>query len=143
MTPDKKKTYTRWKQLVNMSRSELQSFYDSKEGKEAGLKPKEASKQGIHYGRESARWILKMKATPVEDWTETMWKWAGRQISFISRMSKAKGELIDEKGNKTLHEADTVIVALELAPSDSNLAEELKDKGIGFKISLEFSVRLI
>lgn len=101
MTPDQKKTYTRWKQLVNMSRSELQSFYDSKEGKEAGLKPKEASKQGIHYGRESARWILKMKATPVEDWTETMWKWAGRQISFISRMSKAKGELIDEKGNKT------------------------------------------
>lgn len=101
MTPDQKKTYTRWKQLVNMSRSELQSFYDSKEGKEAGLKPKEASKQGIHYGRESARWILKMKATPVEDWTETMWKWAGRQISFISRMSKAKGELIDDKGNKT------------------------------------------
>ena len=36
--------------------------------------------------------------------------------------------LIDEKGDKTRHEVDSVLVALELAPSDSTLAEELKDK---------------
>ncbi|MFC2067111.1 FAD-dependent oxidoreductase [Chloroflexota bacterium] len=34
----------------------------------------------------------------------------------------------DGSGNKTLCEADTVIVALELAPSDSNLARELRGK---------------
>lgn len=36
--------------------------------------------------------------------------------------------LIDDKGGKTKQEADTVIFALELAPSDSNLASELKGK---------------
>ena len=36
--------------------------------------------------------------------------------------------LTDGTGSRTLQEADTVIVALELAPSDSNLAEELKSK---------------
>jgi len=34
--------------------------------------------------------------------------------------------LIDGTGNKSLHEADTVMVALELAPSESHLAEELR-----------------
>ncbi len=37
---------------------------------------------------------------------------------------------IDEKGNKTLHEADSVIVAMEPAPSDDNLAEELKKEKV-------------
>lgn len=94
-------TYKKWKSLVNMSKSELQNFYDSKEGKEAGLSAIEAKKQGIDSGRESARWIIKMKDTPVSNWTPAMWKWASKQISFISRMSGVKGDLYDEKGNKT------------------------------------------
>ncbi len=36
--------------------------------------------------------------------------------------------VIDGTGNKTLVEVDTVIVALELAPTSSNLAAELRDK---------------
>ncbi|MFC1909588.1 FAD-dependent oxidoreductase, partial [Chloroflexota bacterium] len=36
--------------------------------------------------------------------------------------------LIDKSGDKNLHEADTVVIALELAPSDSNLINELKGK---------------
>lgn len=36
--------------------------------------------------------------------------------------------VIDDKGNKTLHEVETVVVALELAPSNSSLAAELKGK---------------
>lgn len=56
--------YRRWKQLVNMSASELERFYESEEGKEAGLSAGEAKKQGIKSGRESARWIIKMKRTP-------------------------------------------------------------------------------
>ena len=96
-----KETYKKWKSLVNMSYSELKRFYDSEEGKVAGLKPSEAKAQGIDSGRESARWIMKMKKTPVSEWTPTMWKWAKKQISFISRMSGAKGDLYDDKGNKT------------------------------------------
>ncbi len=94
-------TYKKWKSLVNMTKSELENFYNSEEGKEAGLSESEADKLGIHNGRESARWIFKMKDTPKEDWTPTMWDWANRQISFISRMSGNKGGLYDDKGNKT------------------------------------------
>lgn len=94
-------TYKKWKSLVNMSKGELEKFYNSEEGKEAGLTATEAKEQGIDSGRESARWIIKMKDTPVSEWTPTMWKWAKKQISFISRMSGNKGSLYDEKGNKT------------------------------------------
>ena len=101
ITPREKHSYEKWKKLVNMSASELQKFYDSEEGKEAGLSEAEAKEHGIHYGRESARWIIKMKKTPVSEWTSEMWDWANRQISFISRMKNAHGKLFDEHGKKT------------------------------------------
>jgi len=98
---DKKEIYKKWKQLVNMSYSELKDFYESKEGKEAGLTKSEAIEHGIHRGRESAQWVMKMKKTPMSEWTLAMWRWAKRQISFISRMSGVNGDLYDDKGNKT------------------------------------------
>lgn len=98
---DKEEIYKKWKSLVNMSKSELENFYNSEEGKEAGLSSSEAKELGIHSGRESARWIMKMKDTPHNEWTPKMWEWANRQISFISRMKGNKGGLYDEKGNKT------------------------------------------
>ena len=98
---EKKEIYAKWKKLVNMSKSELQKFYDSEEGKQAGLTPEEAKAEGIDSGRESARWVMKMKDTKVADWTPTMWMWAKKQISFVSRMSGNKGKLVDENGKKT------------------------------------------
>lgn len=96
-----RQTHYKWKKLVNMSKSELEKFYNSEEGKEAGLSASEAKEKGIDSGRESARWILKMKDIPYAEWTSDMWRWAKKQISFISRMSGMKGDLYDEKGNKT------------------------------------------
>ena len=101
ITDEQKETYKKWKELVNMSRSELEKFYNSEEGKIAGLSAKEAKEQGIDSGRESARWIMKMKYVPVKEWNSNMWRWAKKQISFISRMSGMKGKLYDEKGRKT------------------------------------------
>jgi hypothetical protein len=98
---ENKETYAKWKSLVNMSSSELERFYNSEEGKKAGLTPQQAKNEGIDSGRESARMILKMKDTKVSDWTPNMWRWAKKQISFISRMSGVKGSLYDDKGNKT------------------------------------------
>jgi hypothetical protein len=98
---NKKEIYKKWKSLINMSKSELEKFYNSEEGKVAGLTPQQAKNAGIDSGRESARWIMKMKDTKVSEWTPTMWKWAKKQISFVSRMSGNKGPLEDEKGNKT------------------------------------------
>ncbi len=98
---ENKETYNRWKSLVNMSKSELYDFYHTTEGKMAGLSARQARDKGIDSGRESARWIMKMKDTPVSEWTAAMWKWAKKQISFISRMSGVKGALYDDDGNKT------------------------------------------
>ena len=97
----KKETYQKWKSLVNMSKSELEKFYNSDEGKVAGLTASQAKKAGIDSGRESARWVMRMKDTPVSEWTATMWKWAKKQIRFISRMSGVEGDLYDDKGRKT------------------------------------------
>ena len=94
-------TYKKWRHLVNMSASELERFRDSEEGQKAGLTASQARAQGIGSGRESARWIIKMKRTPKSEWTDEMWRWAGRQVSFISRMSGNEGPLYDEKGRKT------------------------------------------
>jgi hypothetical protein len=60
---EKQETAQKWGKLVNMSKSELQRFYDSEEGKKAGLSVSEAKEQGISRGRDSARMILKMKET--------------------------------------------------------------------------------
>lgn len=102
------KLYVRWKQLVNMSASELKAFKASQTDKGSvnakdypGLKPKEAASLGISSGVQSARWILKMKATPNDKWTSEMWTWARKQISFISRMLGNKGPLHDEHGQPT------------------------------------------
>jgi hypothetical protein len=94
-------TYAEWKRLVNMTKSELEDFFNSEEGLGAGLSRSEASKHGIDSGRESAEWIMKMKDIPYKEWTSDMWRWAKKQISFIKRMSGVKGELYDDKGRKT------------------------------------------
>lgn len=101
MNISEKKIYSKWRSLVNMSKSELESFYNSLEGQKAGLSTEKANELGISRGRESAKWIMRMKETPVKEWTPEMWKWAKKQISFISRMKGNKGALYDEKGNKT------------------------------------------
>ena len=94
-------TYAEWSKLVNMSKSELEDFYNSEEGKQAGLKQREADEQGISSGRESAKWILKMKDIPYTKWTPDMWRWAKKQISFIKRMTGVKGDLRDENNKPT------------------------------------------
>ena len=94
-------TYSEWKRLVNMTKSELEKFYNSVEGKKAGLTTSQAKEQGIDSGRESARWVIKMKDIPYTQWSSDMWRWAKKQINFIKRMSGMKGSLYNDKGEKT------------------------------------------
>ena len=85
-------TWAEWRTWINMSLDELNNFYESGEGKQAGMKQKEAGKLGIDTGRESARWLMKMIPTggswssALENWTPAMWKWAKKQNSFNARM---------------------------------------------------------
>ena len=94
-------TYSEWDKLVNMTKSELEKFYNSVEGKKAGLTTSQAKEQGIDSGRESARWIMKMKDIPYKEWSSDMWRWAKKQIGFIKRMTGMRGKLYNDKGEKT------------------------------------------
>lgn len=89
---NKKELYKKWKSLVNMTPSQLQSYYDSSAGKSSGLSRSSARSQGIKSGRDSAKAILRMKNKPVEQWTPSDWSWAKRQVSFISRMKGGRGD---------------------------------------------------
>lgn len=98
---EKSTIYSKWRRLINMTASDLQRYYDSPDGQTSGLTQKEADKQGIDSGRESARMIIKMKRTRRALWTPDMWRWAKKQISFVSRMRGLKGDLYDPKRKKT------------------------------------------
>ena len=103
---EKDRIYKEWSKLVNMGAKELQNFIDSEDGKAAGLSRKEAGKAGtgggkITSGRDSARAIVRMLDKKKDDWQAGDWKWANKQISFISRMKGAKGPLRDDKGEPT------------------------------------------
>lgn len=99
--PQKEEIYADWSSLVNMTKNELKTFYDSPEGKKAGLTPQKAKALKISHGRESARWIMKMLDMPYTQWSDEMWDWAQKQINFIKRMSGNKGSLYDKDHNKT------------------------------------------
>lgn len=99
-----------------MSSAELQRFMDSSDGRSAGLSASEAKGQGIKRGRESATWLLKMIPTgttfgrAVSEWTPTMWRWCGRQVSFISRMRGNKGKLYEADGRTRTRKHTSLLI---------------------------------
>lgn len=100
----KKELHGRWRELVNMSVSQLERFLDSDGGRVAGLSREEASRAGIGRGRDSARALIRMIPkgrgfeSAMQNWSAEDWRWAGRQVNFISRMRGNSGSLTDEKG---------------------------------------------
>ena len=101
MSKSNDEVYQEWRELVNMTAKELESFMDQY-GDEAGLSRKEAAAQGIKSGRDSARAIIRMKRKKKSEWNDNDWKWARRQVNFIKRMSGMKGLLLKERKDGTL-----------------------------------------
>ena len=99
--PDEE-VWKKWRSLINMTPKELKDFNESENGSDAGLTATQAKEEGIDYGRESARMILKMLPTggsfesASKNWTPSMWYWARKQNSFNSRMRGARKRI---KGN--------------------------------------------
>ena len=98
-SPDEN-VWKKWRSLVNMTAKELKTFYDSSDGKDAGMKQGEADKAGIDSGRESARMLIKMIPNggsykdAEEKWTPTMWRWCRKQVSFNSRMRGMRKRMV-------------------------------------------------
>lgn len=102
-TKPSREVFEAWKDLVNVTPDELQAFL-AEYGQEAGLSRAEARSAGVRSGRESAQWILKMRAAlrqrtyPLAErnWTPSMWAWARRQVDFNRRMRGMRGPLYRE-----------------------------------------------
>jgi hypothetical protein len=108
---EKMSVYKTWKELVNMSATEILEFATSPEGKAAGLPKAEAQKKGIRSGRDSALALIRMipkgrgLVAALENWTPAEWRWAKAQVSFIKRMrgmrSRMVGNPFERNGSKT------------------------------------------
>lgn len=104
---EKEEVYNRWKNLVNMSATELKKYYNSADGLTSGLSAAAGKKLGVKTGRQSARALLKMIPTgktftrAVNNWTSSDWEWAKRQVSFISRMKNVPGPLFRQDGTRS------------------------------------------
>ena len=103
----KRELHAKWSKLINMSASEIKRFLDSEDGKDAGMSAGAARAAGIGRGRDSARAIIRMLGNgrgveqALENWSAGDWRWAGRQVSFISRMKGNSGPLYDDKKRMT------------------------------------------
>jgi hypothetical protein len=110
-TPDLA-VWNKWRSLINMTPKEIATFYNSKEGKEAGMGEREAMAAGLSNGRKSARYLMKMLESggrsygrAVKEWPPLYWQWARKQISFILRMKglrqRISGDPFYKDGKKT------------------------------------------
>lgn len=99
MTREQRALFAEWNRLINLPSEELRWFLGTPAGKSAGLSRTVARQQGIRYGRESARAILRMREKDVEDWTDNDWDWASRQVAFVKRMSGLPGPLLRRDGS--------------------------------------------
>jgi len=97
VTPQRLRLLSEWRELINVTPTELEGFL-ANYGIVAGLSRSEAASQGIRSGRDSARAILRMQAKPVERWSTRDWDWAQRQVSFIKRMRGNVGPLWADDG---------------------------------------------
>jgi hypothetical protein len=102
LDPKRVELLKRWRELVNMGPAELRAFVKrqteagrERKGDYPGLTRAQAQEHGVKAGVDSAEAIIRMKGKSPESWTDADWKWAGRQVSFISRMLGNAGPLRD------------------------------------------------
>jgi hypothetical protein len=84
--------WNKWKKLVNMTKSELQKFYDSEEGLLAGYLKGPNKQNRIDNSRESAKILLEM--IPIgksyedasKNWSNEMLKYADKQVISIQKL---------------------------------------------------------
>jgi len=99
--------FPKWKELINMSATELKKYYNSADGLTSGLSLAEGKRLGIRTGRQSARALMRMIPTgktltrALNNWSAADWDWSKHQVSFISRMKKLPGPLYRQDGSKS------------------------------------------
>lgn len=88
---EKRDIFKRWRALINMSQSELDSWAKDERRLLASINRQEAKGQGgIQSGYDSFHRIKRRKGKPFKDWTAQDFDNANQEIGFNSRMLGGK-----------------------------------------------------
>jgi hypothetical protein len=90
VTDERREQHARWERLANAKLAAVLAFSMSEAFAKAFTRAEDRQ-----LARQSSAMLVRMKATPVEEWTDEMWNWCGRQVKFISRLRSSKGGLIE------------------------------------------------
>lgn len=90
ISDSKREQHARWERLANAKLAAVMTFATSEAFSRAFTREEDRQ-----LARQSAAMLVRMKSTPVEEWTDEMWNWCGRQMRFISRLRSSKGGLIE------------------------------------------------
>lgn len=82
--------YKRWEQLANSKLAALLTFHTSEAFAQAFKREEDRN-----LARQAGTMLARMKTTPVDEWTDEMWNWCGRQMRMISRLRSSPGGLIE------------------------------------------------
>lgn len=149
--------WAKFSQMVNMTSSQLRSFYNSDEAKDSGWTDEERNKESLAAttGRENAKeliTILSKYSSNVstgeapKNLTKTERECVSRTIRFIARVRENIGDYKDEDGNLTpkakalmLRAFDPIKAGNKVLPSTQDVKQELKkemEKKINETVSL-------
>ena len=93
--------YSRFQRLVNMRPRELREYLDSPALQALLASTRRSKTEAIRLGRDASSWIVRLKTTPVDEWSSDMWEWCGRVTHFIERLRKNGAQLLDEMDQPT------------------------------------------
>ena len=84
-----RKDYARWKKLVNIPNTVLKTMLPTEEGRKTGLSDKDKRQaKSYRMTNSTARAIVRLRKTPLKDWTTADVNWMYRQLNFIDRYKK-------------------------------------------------------
>lgn len=91
----------RFHRLVNMRPSEIRQHLQSRALRETLNVTRKSKVESIQLGRDAVEHALRLKGTPIEEWTPEMWEWCERIVKFIERTRRNAAPVVDEAGKPT------------------------------------------
>jgi hypothetical protein len=95
---DNAQLYEKFQRLVNMRAGEMRAHLRSSSLREAIATTRRAKRGPLLEGQRAARYVLRMKATPLAEWTDDLWGECRKVVTFIERTRRNNTPLIDEEG---------------------------------------------
>lgn len=95
---DNAQLYEKFQRLVNMRAGEMRAHLRSSALREAVAVTRRAKRGPLLEGQRVARYVLLMKATPLDEWCDVLWSECRKAVTFIERTRRNNTPLVDETG---------------------------------------------